>query len=56
MQNLTDLKNLFSQKFTIYSFNGMFFETIHGRWGMALNEYYLNNILITRNEIKELLK
>ena len=56
MQNLTDLKKLLEQKFEIIYFNGMWLHTIHGKWGMAMNEYYLNHTLITRQQIKNLLK
>lgn len=56
MQNLTDLKKLLEQKFEVKQFNGMFLHTEHGVWGMAMNEYYLNHKLITREEIKKMLK
>jgi hypothetical protein len=33
----------------------MFMTTIHGEWGMAGNEYYLNRQMISRKEIKAML-
>jgi len=56
VHSLTDLKKFLEQQFEIYEFNGMFLVTKHGNWGMYLDEYYLNNNLISRNDIKNLIK
>lgn len=56
MHSLTDLKKFLEQKYEIYNFNGMFLVTEHGNWGMYLDEYYLNDNIIPRDEIKQLIK
>jgi hypothetical protein len=55
MYSLTCLKDAFQSTFKVFSFNGMFMTTIHGEWGMAGNEYYLNRQMISRKEIKSML-
>lgn len=57
MYSLTCLKDAFqsSSNFKVFGFNGMFMTTIHGEWGMAGNEYYLNRQKISRKEIKAIL-
>jgi hypothetical protein len=58
MYSLTCLKDAFQSNpsnFKVFSFNGMFMTTIHGEWGMAGNEYYLNRQMISRKEIKAML-
>ena len=55
MHSLTQLKAFFeSTGIEVISFNGMFMQTSHGRWGMASDEYYLDGNLISRKEIKQL--
>ena len=56
MHIITELKKFLEQKFEIQKFNGMNLETKHGKWGMYLDEYYLNGKLIPREEIKLLIK
>lgn len=57
MNTLTELRDivLASSNFKVFGFNGMFMTTIHGEWGMAANEYYLNRQVISRKEIKSML-
>ena len=54
MHSLNELKALIERSFGVLAFNGMFLVTVHGQWGMAGDEYYLNNRMITRKEIKKM--
>jgi hypothetical protein len=56
LHSISELKKFLEQKFEIHKFNGMYLVTEHGKWGMYLDEYYLNGIQISREEIKQLIK
>lgn len=57
MHNLTQLKNMFQKAgFEIRQFNGMYLTTEHGRFSMAGDEYFRDGTLITRKELKQLIK
>lgn len=56
MNSLTDLKEAFLRVgIKVESFNGMFMETEHGRWGMAMGQYYLNGNQVSKKELKKLI-
>jgi hypothetical protein len=56
MNSLTELRDAFVKVgVEIKSFNGMFLFTEHGKWGMALGDYYLDGKIVPKKELKKMI-